>query len=82
MFSVCVCEFFCVGVPCEELITRPRSPTDCPRSRKLKRNGEFYGNRPRPKIGAVAPKKKNVCIYNMHKGSVSPGSVQQIMSYD
>jgi hypothetical protein len=31
---VYVCVFFCVCVqverPCDELITRPRSPTDCP----------------------------------------------------
>jgi hypothetical protein len=34
---VYVCAFFCVCVqverPCDELITRPRSPTDCPWSR-------------------------------------------------
>jgi hypothetical protein len=34
---LCVCAFFCVCVqverPCDELITRPRSPTDCLRSR-------------------------------------------------
>jgi hypothetical protein len=40
MFSVCVCAFFCVYVqverPCDELITRPRSSTDCLRSSKLK----------------------------------------------
>jgi hypothetical protein len=37
LFSVCVvCAFLCVCVqverPCDELITRPRSPTDCSRS--------------------------------------------------
>jgi hypothetical protein len=38
--DVCVCAFFCVSVqvekPCDELITHPRSPTDCLRSRKPK----------------------------------------------
>jgi hypothetical protein len=37
---VYVCAFFCVCIqverPCDELITRPRSPPDCLRSRKLK----------------------------------------------
>jgi hypothetical protein len=36
---------------CHELITRPRSPTECLRSRKPKWNGEFHGGRPRPKLG-------------------------------
>jgi hypothetical protein len=40
MFSVCayVCVFLCLctGRPCDELITRSRSPTDCVRSRKPK----------------------------------------------
>jgi hypothetical protein len=37
--------------PCDELITRPRSPTDCLTSRKQKRDGEFHGGRPRPRLG-------------------------------
>jgi hypothetical protein len=31
------------------MITRPRSPTECLKSRKPKWNGEFHGGRPRPK---------------------------------
>jgi hypothetical protein len=46
--------------PYDELITRPRSPTDCLRFRKKpKWNGEFHGGRPRP-IGAVVPMKKKI----------------------
>jgi hypothetical protein len=48
---VCVC--FSVFVyrwrPCDELITRPRSPTECLRSRNPKWNREFHGGRPREK---------------------------------
>jgi hypothetical protein len=45
MFSVCVCAFFCVSVQvCDDVIIRPRSPTECLRSSEL--------------IGAVAPKEK------------------------
>jgi hypothetical protein len=50
-----VCAFFCVCVqvetPCDELITRPRSPTKCLKSRKPKWNGKFHGGRPRPNLG-------------------------------
>jgi hypothetical protein len=59
--SVCERVFFCVCVqverPCDELITRPRSPTDCLRSRKPKWNEEFHGGRPGPKRGCSAQKK-------------------------
>jgi hypothetical protein len=52
---VYMCAFFCVCVqverPCDELIIRPRSLTDCLGSRKLKLNGEFHGSKPRPKLG-------------------------------
>jgi hypothetical protein len=56
MFSVCVyvcvcCVLIQVERPWDELITRPRSPTDCLWSWKLKWNGEFHGGRPRPKLG-------------------------------
>jgi hypothetical protein len=45
--------------PCDELITRPGSPPECLRSSKSKRNGEFHGGKPRPRLGAVAPKEKS-----------------------
>jgi hypothetical protein len=62
-----LCAFFCVCVQvkalCDELITRPRSPTVCLRSRKTEVNGEVHGGRPRPP-GAVGPgeKKKNLIL--------------------
>jgi hypothetical protein len=49
-----VCAFFCVCIQVEalrELITRQRGPTECLRFSKPKRNGEFHGGRPRPKLG-------------------------------
>jgi hypothetical protein len=56
-----VCVRFSVFVyrlrPCDELITRPRSPTECVRSRKTEVNGEVHGGRLRP-TGAVVPRKK------------------------
>jgi hypothetical protein len=57
MFGVWVCMCVCVCVPffvfvlCDELITRPRSPTECLRSSKPKWYGEFHRGRPRPKLG-------------------------------
>jgi hypothetical protein len=49
---VYVCVYVQVERPCDELITRPRSATDCLRFRKKpKWNGEFHGGRPRPKLG-------------------------------
>jgi hypothetical protein len=55
MDVLCACAFFCVCVhverPCDELITRPRSPTDCLRSRKPSENEAFHGCRPRSKLG-------------------------------
>jgi hypothetical protein len=59
MFSLCVCVFLFVyrQRPCDELITRPRSPTECVRSRKTEVNGEVHGGRPRP-TGAVVPREK------------------------
>jgi hypothetical protein len=44
-------------MPCDELITRPRSPTECVRSRKTEVNEEVHGGRPRP-TGAVVPREK------------------------
>jgi hypothetical protein len=43
----------CLGRPCDELITRPRSPTVCKMIMKLKKQ------RPGPK-GAVEPVKKKL----------------------
>jgi hypothetical protein len=45
--------------PCDELITRARSPTDCLRSIKLKLNGEFHGQG--PNWGCSAKEKKKHC---------------------
>jgi hypothetical protein len=60
--------------PCDELITRPRSPTDCLWFRKKpKLNGEFRGGRPRP-TGAVVPMKKKTMIFTF---VVSPKSRSQ-----
>jgi hypothetical protein len=57
---VYVCAFFCVCVQVDELITRPRSPTDCLWfGKKPKWNGKFHGDRPRP-TGAVVPMKKKI----------------------
>jgi hypothetical protein len=68
MFSVCVCVCVCVCVRCsvfvyryrpsDELITRPKSPTDCLRFRKPKWNGKFHGGRARPKLGLKRQRKK------------------------
>jgi hypothetical protein len=62
---VCVCgrahAFFCVCVQVEALRWadhRPRSPTECLRSSKPKWNEEFYGDRPRPKLGLQRQRKK------------------------
>jgi hypothetical protein len=51
MCSVCVCVYVCVCVrfsvfvyryrPCDELITRPRSPTNCLRPRKPSETESF-----------------------------------------
>jgi hypothetical protein len=49
----------CVFLPCDELITRPRSPTECVRYRKTE-------GRPRS-TGAVVPRKKNVCWICMRR---------------
>jgi hypothetical protein len=43
-------------MPCDVLITRPRNPTECLKSSKPKLNGEFYGGRPRPKLGLYSQK--------------------------
>jgi hypothetical protein len=60
MFSLCVCVSLYRWRPCDELITRPRSPTECVSSRKTEVNGEVHGGRPRP-TGAVVPRgKKNI----------------------
>ncbi|PNF15784.1 hypothetical protein B7P43_G10425 [Cryptotermes secundus] len=45
--------------PCDELITRPRSPTECVRSEKTEVNGEVHGGRPRP-TGAIVPREKKI----------------------
>jgi hypothetical protein len=46
--------------------TRPRSPTECVRSRKTEVNGEVHGGRPRP-TGAVVPRgeKKDLFHYTI-----------------
>jgi hypothetical protein len=55
VWCLCVCVRFSVFLyrwrPCDELITRPRGPTEYLRSSKPKWNGEFHGGRPRPKLG-------------------------------
>jgi hypothetical protein len=55
VWCLCMCVRFPVFVYkkrlCDELITRPRSPTDCLRSSKLKWNWKFHGGRPRPEVG-------------------------------
>jgi hypothetical protein len=60
--DICVCPFFCVCVQVEALRRadhRPRSPTECVRSRKTEVNGEVHGDRPRPTGAVVARKKKS-----------------------
>jgi hypothetical protein len=52
----CVCEYlcFCTGRGlCDELITRPRSPTDCPRSSNWSET-ETFMRRSRSKLGCRA----------------------------
>jgi hypothetical protein len=83
MFSLCVCVFLCLCTGrglVVELITLPRSPTECVRSGKTEVNGEVHGGRPRP-TGAVVPRKKN-CVNEKpksdgnHRRTVSPQNVQ------
>jgi hypothetical protein len=60
---VYVCAFvFLYLCICDELITRPRSPTDSLRSRKPKWKGEFHGRRPRPKLGLLRRRKKCILL--------------------
>jgi hypothetical protein len=65
MFSVSVFAFFCVCVqverPCDELITRPRSPTVCLRLRKLKWNGESFMEVGQVPIGGRSAIGKKKC---------------------
>jgi hypothetical protein len=60
MISLCV-RFSVFVYRCDELITRPRSPTEYVSSRKTEVNGEVHGGRPRP-TGAVVPRKKIITI--------------------
>jgi hypothetical protein len=46
-------------------LTRPRSPTECVRSRKTEVNGEVHGGRPRP-TGAVVPRGKKYIYIHTH----------------
>jgi hypothetical protein len=41
-FCICACFCVCEQRPCNELITRPRSPTDCLRSRKNRSETEGF----------------------------------------
>jgi hypothetical protein len=70
MFGVCMCLFcLCCPVfrlrPCDELITRPRSPAVCKMIMKLKK-------RPGPK-GAIEPVKKNLSFEILPRLSIFLG---------
>jgi hypothetical protein len=70
MFSVCVCVCLRFSVfvykqrSYDELITHPRSSTDCLRSRKPKWNREFHGGRQGPNWSCSAKVKKKLSLHH------------------
>jgi hypothetical protein len=62
VFILCFCCFVCRKRPCDELIPRPRRPTDCVLNKKLKECGQG------PKGCRAIENERNyyICLYCLH----------------